>query len=72
MNLEVKNVICIGDTITDFEMSKNSNLLGAILVESGQIPINQLLKYTKNCVGTLAEVNIEKISNTRNLNIYCT
>ena len=47
MNLEVKNVICIGDTPIDHEMAKNANLKGSILVESGQIPINTLLNFSK-------------------------
>ena len=40
MNIENKNVICIGDTPIDHEMAKNANLKGSILVESGQIPLN--------------------------------
>ena len=61
MNLDSEKVICIGDTISDYKMSMNANLKGSILVESGQVPINELLKNTKNCVRSLSEIKIEKI-----------
>lgn len=59
MHLETKDTICIGDAPMDFEMSKNSNLKGCILVESGQIPIKSLFKYSKYCVKSLSEIKIE-------------
>lgn len=59
MDIEPRNTICIGDAPMDFEMSKNSNLKGAILVESGQIPIKTLLNYSKYCVKSLSEIKIE-------------
>ena len=40
MNIDNKNVICIGDTPIDHEMAINADLKGSILVESGQIPLN--------------------------------
>ena len=61
MNLDSEKVICIGDTISDYKMSMNANLKGSILVESGQVPINELLKNTKNCVRSLSEIKIERI-----------
>ena len=62
MNLDSNQVICIGDTISDYKMSINANLKGSILVESGQVPIKELLKNTKNCVSCLSEIEIEKFS----------
>ena len=59
MNLNNKNVICIGDTPVDYEMANNSNLKGALLVESGQIPLSTLLKFSKYSVKNLSEIIIE-------------
>ena len=61
MNLDSEKVICIGDTISDYKMSMNANLKGSILVESGQVPINELLRNTKHCVKSLSEIEIERI-----------
>ena len=58
MNIENKNVICIGDTPIDHEMAVNANLKGSILVESGQIPLNSLLIFSKHCVKNLSEIVI--------------
>ena len=59
MDIEPINTICIGDAPMDFEMSKNSNLKAAILVESGQIPIKTLFNYSKYCVRSLSDIKIE-------------
>ena len=59
MDLDTKDIICIGDALMDFEMSENAKLKGSILVASGQIPLENLLKYSKNCVGSLSEIKIE-------------
>ena len=59
MNLDTKDIICIGDAPMDFEMSKNAKLKGSILVESGQIPMKNLLNYSEYCVRSLSEIKIE-------------
>lgn len=59
MNIENKNVICIGDTPIDHEMAINANLKGSILVESGQIPLSSLLSFSKHCVNNLSEIFID-------------
>ena len=60
-NLNNKKVLSIGDAPVDNEMAINSKLKCSILVESGQVPINELLKNTKNCVRSLSEIKIERI-----------
>ena len=59
MNLDTTDTICIGDAPMDFEMSKNAKLKGSILVESGQIPMKNLLNYSEYCVRSLSEIKIE-------------
>ena len=60
MNLNNKKVISIGDAPVDNEMAINGNLKGSILVESGQIEIKMLSKFSKNCVSDLSEIRIEE------------
>ena len=57
MGLSSNNVIAIGDAPMDYQMSMNSQLLGSILVETGQIPIKDLLKLTPYCVKNLSEIS---------------
>ena len=60
LNLNNKKVISIGDAPVDNEMAINGNLKGSILVESGQIKIKILSKFSKNCVSDLSEIRIEE------------
>ena len=41
-------------------MAINGNLKGSILVESGQIEIKILSKFSKNCVSDLSQIRIEE------------
>ncbi len=59
MNLNNKKVISIGDAPVDNEMAINGNLKASILVESGQIELNMLSKFSKYCVSDLSEIRIE-------------
>tara|TARA_Y100001968_G_C19430344_1_gene756644 strand:+ start:2118 stop:2879 length:762 start_codon:yes stop_codon:yes gene_type:complete len=58
MGLTFDKVISIGDAPMDYKMALNSGLQGSILVETGQIPINNLLKISPYCVKSLSEINI--------------
>ena len=60
LNLNNKKVISIGDAPVDNEMAINGNLKGSILVESGQIEIKMLSKFSKNCVSDLSQIRIEE------------
>ena len=52
-------MISIGDAPVDNEMAINSNLKASILVESGQIEIKTLSKFSKFCVSDLSQIKIE-------------
>tara|TARA_B100001989_G_C24541991_1_gene468191 strand:+ start:1340 stop:2104 length:765 start_codon:yes stop_codon:yes gene_type:complete len=60
MNLNKKNVISLGDAPVDNEMAINGSLRASILVESGQIEMKVLSKFSKYCVSDLSEITIEK------------
>ena len=60
LNLRNDNVICIGDAPVDSEMAINGNLKASILVESGQIGIKILSKFSRYCISDLSEIIIEK------------
>ena len=59
MNLNNKNVISLGDAPVDNEMAINGSLRASILVESGQIEIKMLSKFSKFCVSDLSQITIE-------------
>ena len=59
-NLSNKKVISIGDAPVDNEMAINGNLKASILVESGQIEIKMLSKFSKYCISDLSEITIEE------------
>lgn len=56
--LNLKNTICIGDAKMDADMAKNSKILEAILVASGQTPLNKLFEYSNYCIKNLNELII--------------
>jgi len=58
-NLNKKKVICIGDAPVDNEMAINGKLKSSILVESGQIELKLLSKFSNSCVSDLSEISIE-------------
>lgn len=58
MNGNIENTIVIGDALMDFEMGKNSNLKGEILVATGQTEIEILKEHSKCVVNNLSEVKI--------------
>ncbi len=60
LNLNNKKVISIGDAPVDSQMAINGNLKASILVESGQIEIKMLSKFSKYCISNLSEITIEK------------
>ena len=60
LNLNNKKVISIGDAPVDNEMAINGDLKASILVESGQIEMKVLSKFSKYCVSNLSEITIEK------------
>ena len=58
-NLNNNQVISIGDAPVDNEMAINSNLKASILVESGQIKIKTLSKFSEFCISDLSQIKIE-------------
>ena len=60
LNLNNKKVISIGDAPVDNEMAINGNLGASILVESGQIEMKMLSKFSKFCVSDLSQITIEQ------------
>ena len=58
LNSDPKNVICIGDTYSDYLMAKNAGLKGSILVATGQIPLSRLSEYTKYAISSLKDISI--------------
>ena len=59
-NLLSENIISIGDAPSDFEMSIKADLKCSILVETGQISIENLRNLSKFSVKNLSEIYIEK------------
>ena len=59
LNVNAKNTISVGDASMDYEMAKNANLAGSILVATGQTPLKELKTYTNTVVESLKEVQIE-------------
>ncbi len=59
-NLLPENIVSIGDAPSDFEMSNQANLKCSILVETGQIPIDNLRNLSKFSVQYLSDIYIEK------------
>ncbi len=59
LNLNNKKLISIGDAPVDNEMAINGDLRASILVESGQIELKILSKFSKYCVSDLSEIKIE-------------
>ena len=59
MNLNNKKLISIGDAPVDNEMAINGDLRASILVESGQIELKMLSKFSKYCVSDLSQITIE-------------
>ena len=59
LNLNNKKLISIGDAPVDNEMAINGDLRASILVESGQVEIKMLSKFSKYCVSDLSEITIE-------------
>jgi len=57
--LNNNRVIAIGDAPVDNEMAINGNLKASILVESGQIKIKTLSKFSEFCVSDLSQIEIE-------------
>ena len=58
-NLNNKKLISIGDAPVDNEMAINGDLKASILVESGQIELKMLTKFSKYCVSDLSEIKLE-------------
>lgn len=60
LNLKNDTVICIGDAQVDNEMAINGKLKASILVESGQIGLEILSKFSRYCISDLSEITIER------------
>lgn len=58
LNSSIDEAIVIGDALMDYEMGKNANLKGEILVATGQTDIEDLRKCSKCVVNNLSEVEI--------------
>tara|TARA_Y100001968_G_C19442644_1_gene763424 strand:- start:880 stop:1638 length:759 start_codon:yes stop_codon:yes gene_type:complete len=58
LGLNPNQIIAIGDAPMDYYMALNSNLLGSILVETGQIPFNRLLELTSYSVHSLSQLSL--------------
>jgi len=59
-NLITDKIISIGDAPSDFEMTIKSNLKCSILVETGQVPLEQLQKLSRYSVKDLSDIYINK------------
>lgn len=55
-----ENTIVVGDAKMDYLMASNSGLKGAILVSTGQNPINSLKRYTDYTVDSLSKIDVFK------------
>ena len=60
LNLLPENILSIGDAPSDSEMSTKANLKCSILVETGQVPIDNLRNFSKFSVENLSEIYIEE------------
>ena len=58
LNSDPKNVICIGDTYSDYLMAKNAGLKGSILVSTGQVPLRSLSAYTNYAISSLNDISV--------------
>ena len=58
LNSKIEEAIVIGDALMDYEMGKNANLKGEIMVATGQTDIEDLRKCSKCVVNNLSEVEI--------------
>ena len=59
-DLITDKIISIGDAPSDFEMTIKSNLKCSILVETGQVPLEQLQKLSRFSVKDLSDIYINK------------
>ena len=58
LNSNIEDTIVIGDASMDYQMGKNANLKGEILVATGQTDIEDLQKLSNCVVNNLSEVEI--------------
>lgn len=58
LKVNTKNTVCIGDAPMDIIMSKKANLRAGIGVALGQIPFEELLKYTNFVINDYSELAI--------------
>ena len=56
LNANPKTTVMIGDTPIDYQSAINANIENVILVSTGQIPVQELQKYSKYCVESLAQI----------------
>lgn len=59
LNADPETTISVGDAPMDFEMAKNANLKGSILVSTGQIPEIRLKELVNTTVKSLREVKVK-------------
>lgn len=59
LNANANTTISVGDAPMDYEMAKNANLKGSILVSTGQIPETKLKQLTDTTVQNLSEVIVK-------------
>ena len=57
MNLDTKDIICIGDAPMDFEMSENAKL--KVLFSWVRTNSNENLLNYQNCVRSLSEIKLK-------------
>ena len=57
-NISSAKIISIGDAPSDFEMAIKSNLKCSVLVETGQVPLDQLQKLSRFSVNDLSDIYI--------------
>ena len=58
LKVKAENSICIGDAPMDILMGENARLKATIGVATGQITLEELMKYTKYFINNLSEVEI--------------
>ncbi|MBQ8635677.1 HAD family hydrolase [bacterium] len=58
LNANPKTTLMIGDTPIDYQSAINADVENVILVSSGQVFIDELEKYSKNCVNSLGEIEV--------------
>lgn len=61
-NLSSEKIISIGDAPSDYEMTVKSNLKCSVLVETGQVPLEQLQMLSRFSVKDLSDIYINKNS----------